>query len=94
MKPVISYTLISYMDPSIILRFIFTLNKAQYFIWIYHVTYYKIDADLSWVHRYYQVVFTNGSNIYIHISTYSPICYTVIHLHLTILTGVSYVTHG
>ena len=67
MKPVIPYILISYMEPSIILSFIFNLNKAYYFIWIYHVTYYKLSADFSWVDRYYQVVFTNVSNIYIAI---------------------------
>ena len=70
MKPDIIYILISYMEPPTILIFIFTLNKAQYLIWIYNVTYYEISADLSWVDRYYQVVFTNGSNTYI--ATYYP----------------------
>ena len=66
MKSVIPYILISYMDPSIIIRFMFTLNKAQYFIWISNINYYKIYADFSWVHRYDQVVFAKGSNIYIY----------------------------
>ena len=45
MKPVILYTLISYMEPYTILSFIFTLNKAHYFIWIYNVTYYNGRQD-------------------------------------------------
>ena len=45
MKPVILYNLISYMEPYTILSFIFTLNKAHYFIWIYNVTYYNGRQD-------------------------------------------------
>ena len=70
MKPVIPYIILSFMEPSAILIFLFTLNKAHYFIWIYHLTYYKIYVDFSWVDMYYHVVFTSGSNIYIY--TYHP----------------------
>ena len=66
MKSVIVYILIQYMEPSIILSFIFTLKKARDLIWIYHFTYYKISADFSWVDRYDKVVFASGSNIYIY----------------------------
>ena len=76
MKPFIPYILIFHMEPAIILSFVFTLNKSHtlnklhYLIWIYHVTYYKIYADFSWVDIYYHVVFTSGSSIYI--DTYHP----------------------
>ena len=70
MKPFIPYIILSFMEPSAILIFLFTLNKAHYFIWIYHLTYYKIYVDFSWVDMYYHVVFTSGSNIYIY--TYHP----------------------
>ena len=77
------------METSIILSFIFTLNKSHYFIWIYHVTYYKSSTDFSWVDRYYQVVFTIGINIYIYIFIcITLIGYTGIHLHLTSIPGV------
>ena len=69
MKPVIPYIILSYMEPSTILIFVFTRNKAHYFIWIYHVNYYKIYDYFSWVDTY-NVLFTSSNNIYIY--TYHP----------------------